>query len=67
MGHQLAPWRTGKDQTAWLSRLIEAMERISRPEWRALPIDRRKLAAMRARLAPPTVCSMRGFRPNQPK
>jgi hypothetical protein len=67
MGHQFAPWRTGKDQTAWLSSLIEAMERISRPEWRALPIDRRKLAAMRARLARPIVSSIRGFRPGQPK
>jgi len=53
MGHQLAYWRTGRDQTAWLSILIEAMERLSRPESRDLPIDPSELAALRARLSRP--------------
>lgn len=53
MGDQSISWRTGKGQTAWLSVLIEAMERFSRPEWRALPVDRLELAAVRARLGRP--------------
>ena len=53
MSRQLPLWRTGNGQTAWLSRLIEAMEKFSRPEWRALPLDRLELAAVRARLAEP--------------
>jgi hypothetical protein len=53
MSRQLPSWRTGNGQTAWLSRLIEAMEKFSRPEWRALPLDRLEIAAMRARLAQP--------------
>jgi hypothetical protein len=48
-------WRSGNGQTAWLSRLIEAMEKFSRPEWRARPLDRLELAAVRARLAQPAM------------
>jgi hypothetical protein len=48
-------WRTAKGQTAWLSRLIEAMEKFSRPEWRARPLDQLELAAVRARLARPAI------------
>jgi hypothetical protein len=58
MGQQLPSWRTGKGQTLWLSRLIEAMEKFSRAEWRARPVDRLELAALRARLAQPAIaCS----------
>jgi hypothetical protein len=39
----------------WLLRLIEAMEKFSRPEWRARPVDRREHAALRARLARPAM------------
>jgi hypothetical protein len=53
MSQQLPSWRTGKDQTLWLSRLIEAMEKFSRAEWRSRPVDRLELAAVRARLALP--------------
>jgi hypothetical protein len=53
MSQQLPSWRTGKGQTLWLSMLIEAMEKFSRPEWRARPVDRLELAAARARLAQP--------------
>jgi hypothetical protein len=53
MGQQLQSWRTGSGQTLWLSRLVETMEKFSRPEWRAVPCDRLELAAMRAQLACP--------------
>jgi hypothetical protein len=67
MSHQLASWQTGKGQTAWLSILIEAMEKFSRPEWRALPVDSLELAALRARLAlPAAVFSGPEFRPGRP-
>jgi hypothetical protein len=55
MSRQPQAWRTGKGQTAWLCRLIEAMEKFSRPEWRARPVDRLELAAVRARLAQPAM------------
>jgi hypothetical protein len=53
MDQQLQSWRTGSGQTLWLSRLVETMEKFSRPEWRAVPCDRLELAAMRAQLARP--------------
>ena len=53
MSQQLPTWRTQKAQTLWLLMLIEAMEKFSRPEWRARPVDRREYAALRARLALP--------------
>jgi hypothetical protein len=55
MSRQSQSWRTGNGQTAWLCRLIEAMEKFSRPEWRARPVDRLELAAVRARLAQPAM------------
>ena len=62
MGQQLPSWRTGNGQTLWLSMLIEAMEKLSRPEWRGRP-DRPELAAIRARLAEPaTACRNYGSR-----
>jgi hypothetical protein len=53
MNQQLQSWRTGKGQTLWLLRLVDAMEKFSSPEWRAHPIDRLELAAIRARLTHP--------------
>jgi hypothetical protein len=53
MGQQLQPWRSEKGQTRWLSMLIDAMEKVSRPEFRAVPCDRSVLAAVRAQLARP--------------
>jgi hypothetical protein len=53
MNQQLQSWRTGKGQTLWLMKLVEAMERLSSPEWRTRPIDRLELAAIRAQLARP--------------
>jgi hypothetical protein len=55
MSQQLPAWRTAKSQTAWLSRLVEAMEKFSRPEWRARPLDPMELRAMRARLSRPAI------------
>jgi hypothetical protein len=53
MGQQLQSWRTGSEQTLWLSRLVDTMEKLSRPEWRAVPCDELVLAAVRAQLARP--------------
>jgi len=68
MGQQLQPWRSEtwrsetwrsetwrseNGQTRWLSMLIDAMERVSRPEFRAVPCDLSVLAAVRAQLARP--------------
>jgi hypothetical protein len=53
MGQQLQSWRSGNGQNLWLSRLIDAMEKVSRPEYRAVPCDRSVLAAVRAQLARP--------------
>ncbi len=53
MGQELQSWRTGSGQALWLSLLVDAMEKYSRPEWRALPCDELELAAVRAQLARP--------------
>jgi hypothetical protein len=53
MDQQLHSWRTGGGQTAWLSMLVEAMEKFSAPEWRTRPCDRLDLAAVRAQLSRP--------------
>jgi len=44
MGQQLQSWRGGDGHKSWLSMLVEAMEEISRPEIRALPVDASVLA-----------------------
>jgi hypothetical protein len=53
MGQQLQSWRSANGQNLWLSKLIDAMEKVSRPEYRAVPCDRSVLAAVRAQLARP--------------
>jgi hypothetical protein len=55
MKQQLPSWRSAKGQTLWLAMLVEAMEKFSRPEWRARPVGRLELAAVRARLAQPAM------------
>ena len=50
---QLRTWRTGAEQTLWLTALIDAMEEVSRPELRAEPCDPLVLAAVRVQLARP--------------
>src|ERR1700742_254596 len=46
-------WQSASGQNLWLSRLVDAMDTFSRPEWRAAPCDRLVLAAVRAQLARP--------------
>jgi hypothetical protein len=53
MDGQLQSWRSGSGQTVWLSTLVEAMERFSSPEWRALPCDQAELSSFRAHLERP--------------
>jgi len=50
---QIRTWRSGSDQRAWLSMLIDTMEQVSRPETRAVPCDIKLLTAFRAQLARP--------------
>jgi hypothetical protein len=53
MGQQLQSWRGKDGQNSWLSMLVQVMEEISRPEFRALPVDPSVLAAVSAQLAWP--------------
>ena len=53
MGQRLQPWRSGDGERLWLSMLIEAMEEVSRPEFRNRPCDPCLLIAFRAQLARP--------------
>jgi len=55
MGQQVQGWRSASGQRSWLSKLIETMEQISRPELRAVPCDAQLLAAVRAQLARPAL------------
>jgi hypothetical protein len=50
---QQTSWRSGDGEKLWLSTLVEAMERLSRPELRALSCDRSVLVALGAQLARP--------------
>jgi len=53
MGQQVQPWGSGDDGRAWLSRLVATMERVARPEIRALYCDSSDLAAVAAQLVRP--------------
>jgi hypothetical protein len=53
MHQRLQPWRSGSGERQWLSMLIDTMEKIARPDVRALPNDQLPLAAVRAQLARP--------------
>jgi len=53
MGQAFQTWRSGSEQRAWLSLLINTFEEVSRPEMRAIPCDSHVLAALRAQLARP--------------
>ncbi len=50
-GHQ--SWRSRKGERQWLSRLIETMEQIARPDIQNRPVDRLVLAKVRAQLGRP--------------
>jgi hypothetical protein len=51
--HGLQSWRSGKGERQWLSRLIETMEKIARPDIQNRPVDRLVLAKVRAQLGRP--------------
>jgi hypothetical protein len=53
MIQQTQQWHSGTGETAWLSALVETMERVSRPEFRAAPCARSLLVAVEAHLARP--------------
>jgi len=53
MGQQLQSWRSGEGEKLWLSMLIDAMEEVSRPEFRSLPCEPSVLVALGAQLARP--------------
>ena len=53
MGQQVRGWRSGDGERRWLSMLIDAMEKVSRPEVRARPCDPRVFSALRLQLARP--------------
>ena len=53
MGQAIQTWRSGSEQRAWLSLLIDTVEEVSSPETRAIPCDTHVLAALRAQLARP--------------
>jgi hypothetical protein len=50
---QFQTWRSGDGEKLWLSMLIDAMEEVSRPEFRSAPCDPAVLVALRAQLARP--------------
>ena len=58
MGQHLNMWRSGSGQRVWLSRLIDTMNEVSRPELRAVPCDISVLTALRAQLARPASVRM---------
>jgi hypothetical protein len=53
MVQRLQAWQSGDGEKLWLSMLIDAMEEVSRPEFRAVRCDRSVLAAVSAQLARP--------------
>jgi hypothetical protein len=55
MIQQTQQWRSGTGETAWLSALLETMERVSRPELRPRSCAPGLLAAVEAHLARPAM------------
>lgn len=53
MAQRPQPWSSGDGERRWLLALIDAMERVSRRDVRAVPCDRQLLAAMKVRLTRP--------------
>jgi hypothetical protein len=67
MGQQLQTqrfqtWSANKEKL-WLPMLIDAMEKVARPEFRAVPCDRLVLAAVNAHLAHPASTFAHGASP----
>ena len=55
MIQQTQQWRSGTGEMAWLSALVETMEKVSRPELRATPCAPSLLVAVEAHLARPAM------------
>jgi hypothetical protein len=53
MGQRLEQWHGADGERRWLSRLVAAMEDVSRPEVRSKPCETAILQACRAQLAQP--------------
>jgi hypothetical protein len=53
MAQGLQSWRSGRGERQWLSRLIETMEQIARPDLQRRPVDRLVLAKVQAQLGRP--------------
>lgn len=51
MNQQTRQWRSGHGETAWLSALVETMDKVSRPELRATHCARSLAAAVESHLA----------------
>jgi len=57
---QLQTWRSGTGEKLWLSMLVDTMEKIARPELRAVACDQLVLAKVRAQLARPASPCLHG-------
>ena len=55
MAQQTQQWRAGNGEMAWLSALVETMEKVSRPELRATLCAPSLLTAVEAHLARPAM------------
>jgi hypothetical protein len=53
MIQQTGQWRSSNAEMVWLSRLVDTMHKVSRPELRAMPCDAALLTAVGAHLARP--------------
>jgi hypothetical protein len=52
MNQRIRPWESGNERL-WLAMLVDTMEALSRPEFRAVGCDQAVLAEVRAQLARP--------------
>jgi hypothetical protein len=52
MNQRIRPWESGNERL-WLAMLVDTMEALSRPEFRAVRCDQAVLAEVRAQLARP--------------
>jgi hypothetical protein len=55
MTQQTRQWRSGNGEMAWLSALVETMDKVSRPELRATRCARSLTAAVESHLARPAM------------
>jgi hypothetical protein len=53
MTQQTRPWRSEGGEIAWLSMLVETMDKVSRPELRTARCARSLVAAVESHLARP--------------